>query len=73
MSLIEEGMHPWVSGAMLIAGGVAALAAGDLPPKELGLVSIIAGPLFIVLHWKISKDLEEGGDSILDLGPENDR
>lgn len=59
MSLIEEGTHPWISGVMIVAGGVAALVVGDLPLKALGALSIVAGPLSLFLHWRISKDIIE--------------
>ena len=44
---------------MLLAGGAAALYIGDIYLKSLGVVSIIAGPLYIYLDWRISKDIAE--------------
>ncbi len=58
MRLIEEGSSAWLGGLMLIAGGAAALYVGDIYLKSLGLVSLIAGLLFIYLDWRISKELE---------------
>ena len=59
MRLIEESTSTWLSGGMLLAGGAAAILVGDIYLKSLGVVSIIAGPLFIYLDWRMSKDFAE--------------
>ena len=58
LRLIEEGTSAWLGGLMLVAGGVAAIFVGDIYLKMLGIVSLISGPLFVYLDWRISKDLE---------------
>ena len=59
MRLIEEDTSTWLRGLMLLAGGAAALFVGDIYHKSLGVVSMISGPLFIYLNWRISKDIAE--------------
>ena len=58
LRLIEERSSSWLSALMLVAGGAAALYVGDIYLKTLGIASLISGPLFGYLDWRISKDLE---------------
>jgi len=58
LRLIEDGTSAWLGGLMLVAGGAAAIYVGDVYLKLLGVVSIISGPLFVYLDWRISQDLE---------------